>query len=148
MRTAWILAALGAAVLTAGCAAVAVGAVGGFVISQEVAKDKTVHARIDLPAHQTWLAVKSFMSNKSPELLEVDEEHRVVTGRVYAAKTTVEVADYNETQTELRVYAKKAGFNDVEAAQYVLEQLYQVLEESQSSQDASGAAAAAPAAAE
>lgn len=124
-----LLAALAPLCLLSTSCIVAAGAVGGTIISQERIDEDALETLVDRPVREVWPIVKSYMSNHSADLIEVDEEHTTARASLYAARVTVKVYGYNEHQTMLLVVGKKAGFDDANAEVHVTEQLLARLRE-------------------
>ncbi len=130
MRTA-IFAALLALPLFAGCAAaVAGGAVGGVLISQDVIGSSIYETRINLDISKVWPTVKTTLSDTSMDTIEIDEAVRMAKAKIEGASVTVTCEAYDLDKTVMRTRAAKyAGtINDAEMARMIQERIMLRLE--------------------
>ena len=109
--------------LAPSCAAVA-GVAGGIILGQEVLENDVIQITVAKPVDATWNEVKSFMSDRSTDLIDVDESIRVAEGRMNGAKVTIGVLAYDTRSTHIRVAAKSYGLNDTEATELTVSQLH------------------------
>ncbi len=117
MRTA-MLASFLALPLFFGCAAVAVGAVGGLMISQDVTLNNVYETRLNVDVSKVWPMVKTTLSDKSLQTIEIDEAVRMAKAKIDGASVTVSCEAYDIDKTVMRTRASKyAGtINDPEMA--------------------------------
>jgi hypothetical protein len=125
MRT-LILASLCTLPLVSSCAAlVAAGA--GVVVSQELLDNNTYVSHVQQDVSVVWPEVKTFLSDSSLDLVDIDEELRVAKARIDGAMVTVAVEAYDIDYSVLRVSAKQYGVNDGEMAGVVMERIHRRL---------------------
>ncbi|HUR27167.1 MAG TPA: hypothetical protein VM509_03205 [Planctomycetota bacterium] len=129
MRTA-ILASLLALPLFTGCAAVAVGAIGSLMISNEVTANNVYEARLNVDVSKVWPTVKTTLSDKSMQVIEVDDNVRLAKAKIDSAWVTVTCEAYDLDKTVMKVRAAKyAGtINDPEMARMIQEAIMLRLE--------------------
>jgi hypothetical protein len=129
MRTAF-LASLLVLPLFTGCAAVAVGAIGTMMISNEVTANNIYEARLNVDVSKVWPTVKTTLSDKSMQVIEVDDNIRQAKAKIDSAWVTVTCEAYDLDKTVMRVRASKyAGtVNDPEMARLIQEQIMLRLE--------------------
>jgi hypothetical protein len=125
MRT-LLLAGLCTLPLFSSCvAAVAVGA--GLVISQEVLDNNTYVSHVQQDVSVVWPEVKTFLSDSSLDLVEIDEELRVAKAHIDGAMVTVSVEAFDIDYSVLKVSAKKYGVSDGKLAGVVMERIHRRL---------------------
>ena len=105
MKTRLVLAVL-LLPLAARCVAAAVGAVGGIVLSQEIADNKTYVSHLNLDVKQVWPIAKTTLSEASLELIEVDEAIRMAKAKIDGSTVTVNVEPYDIDKSILQVRAR------------------------------------------
>jgi hypothetical protein len=104
---------------------VAVAGVGaGVIASQELLDNNTYVAHFQKDVSFVWPEVKTFLSESSLDLIEIDEELRVARARIDGAMVTVSVEAYDIDQSVMRVSAKQFGVNDGEMAGVVTERIH------------------------
>ena len=111
-----------------GCLAAAVGAGAGLIASQELMDNNAYVSRLNKDVRKVWPVVKTFMSDASLELIEVDEEVRLAKAKIDGASVTVSVEAYDLDKTIMRVSARKYGLNDGELARLIMERIHRRLE--------------------
>ena len=124
MRTALIASFL-ALPLFAGCAAVAVGAVGGLVISNEIGPNNGYETRLNIDVSKVWPTIKTTLSDTSLETIEIDEGVRQAKARIDGASVTVTCEAYDIDKTVMKTRASKyAGtINDADMARLIQEKI-------------------------
>ena len=132
MRHPLLLALLIAPLATAasGCVALAAGAAGGLLISQEVLKGHVHVAHIHADVDQVWPAAQSTMTTLSIEAPEIVEYPRTIKGKVHGADVLLEVEAYDMNHTVVRIDAKKYMVGDSETAEHIMQNLLERLERS------------------
>ena len=113
-----------------GCAAVALGAVGGLVISNEMNESNIYETRLDLDVSKVWPTVKTTLSDASMQTIEIDEGVRMAKAKIDNATVTVWCEAYDLDKTVMRTRASKfAGtINDGEMAKLIQERIVLRLE--------------------
>ncbi len=125
MRT-LILASICTLPLLSSCvAAVAAGA--GLIASQEILDNNTYVSHVQRDVSYVWPEVKTFLSDSSLDLVEIDEDLRVARARIDGAMVTVSVEAYDIDYCVLKVSAKKFAVNDGEMARVVMERIHRRL---------------------
>jgi len=114
--------------LFGGCVAAAAAGVGGAIASQELVDNNSYVSHINLDVKKVWPTVKTFLSDASLELIEVDDEVRLAKAKIDGANVTVSVEAYDIDKSIMRVSAKKYGFNDGELARIIMERIHRRLE--------------------
>jgi len=104
------------------CLAVA-GVAGGIALSKPLLEKDVIQITVDRSVDATWVEVRSFLSDRCSDLIEVDETNRVCAGRINGAKVTIAVLAYDATSTHVRVVAQNYGINDPEATELTVAQL-------------------------
>jgi hypothetical protein len=129
MRTALIASFL-AFPLFCGCAAVAVGAIGGLVISREVNGNNGYEVRLNQDISKVWPMVKKTLSDASLETIEIDESVRMAKATIDSSSVTVSCEAYDLDKTVMRTRATKfAGtINDSGRASAIQERIILRLE--------------------
>ena len=92
MRTA-LIASLLAFPLFTGCAAVALGAIGGLVISKDVSSSNVYETRLNTDVSKVWPMVQKVLSDASLETIEIDQAVRSASAKIDGSKVTVTCAD-------------------------------------------------------
>ncbi|HTF91345.1 MAG TPA: hypothetical protein VK843_23230 [Planctomycetota bacterium] len=131
MRTA-LFATLLALPLFSGCAAVAVGAIGGLVLSKEVSDNNVFETRLNIDVSKVWPMVKKTLSDASLETIEIDENVRSAKAKIDGSTVTVWVEAYDLDKTVMRTRATKYGgtINDPGRATALQERIITRLEAS------------------
>ena len=109
------------------CLAVA-GVAGGLAISQPLLEKDVIQITVDRSVDATWAEVRSFLSDRCTDLIEVEETDRICAGRMNGAKVTIAVLAYDARSTHVRVVAQSYGINDVEATELTVAQLLERFE--------------------
>ena len=122
MRTA-LFASLLALPLFTGCAAVAVGAVGGLVMRQEVSASNVYETRLNANIDRVWATVKTELSNKSMKPITIDEDVKSAKASIDGISVTVWCEAWDLDKSVMRTRATKyAGtINDAEYARIITE---------------------------
>jgi hypothetical protein len=125
-----LLASLLALPLISGCAAVAVGAIGSLMISNEVTANHIVEARLNADVSKVWPTVRTTLSDKSLQPIELDDNIRQAKAKIDSAWVTVTCEAYDLDKTVMKVRAAKyAGtINDPEMARLIQEAIMLRLE--------------------
>jgi hypothetical protein len=125
MRTAIFTALLAIPLLAACVATVAAGAVGGYVISNDVVGSNVYETRLNLNINKVWPIVKTTLSDASLETIEIDESMRQAKAKIDGATVTVLCEAYDLEKTIMRTRATKyAGtLNDGEMARLMQEKI-------------------------
>ena len=126
MRT-LILAALLAAPLLSSCAGAVIGVGAGMIASKELLDNNTYVSNIDREVKQVWPVVKSYLSQASPDLVEIDEELRVAQARVDGSLITISVESYGVDRCIMKVAASRYAMSDGEMAGVVVDRIHQKL---------------------
>jgi hypothetical protein len=131
MRTAIFTALLAIPLLAACVAAVAAGAVGGYVISNDVVGSNVYETRLNLNINKVWPIVKTTLSDASLETIEIDESMRQAKAKIDGATVTVLCEAYDLEKTIMRTRATKyAGtLNDGEMARLMQEKIIRRLKQ-------------------
>jgi len=130
----WTLAlALSLPTLVGGCAAAAVVGVGlgAVVVSQELTDSNVYVTHLSMNVNEVWPTAKVFMADQSLELIEADEQARIVKARIDGANVTVAVEAYDLDKTLMRVSAKRYGVNDGDMARIITERITRRLDQVQ-----------------
>jgi len=122
-----ILASLLAMPLFSGCAAAVIGVGAGIVASQELLDNDTYVSHLNQDVKHVWPVVKTYLSDASPDLIEVDEALRVAQARIDGSLVTVSVEAYDIDRCIMKVGARRYGVNDGEMAGLVVERLHKRL---------------------
>ena len=125
MRT-LLLAGLCTLPLFSSCVAV-VAAGAGLVISQELLDNNTYVSHVQQDVSIVWPEVKTFLSDSSLDLVEIDEELRVAKAQIDGAMVTVSVEAFDIDYSVLKVSAKKYGVSDGKLAGVIMERIHRRL---------------------
>lgn len=104
------------------CLAVA-GAAAGVALSQPLLEKDVIQITVERSVDATWAEVRSYLSDRCTDLIEVDETNRVCAGRANGAKVTIAVLAYSADRTHVRVVAQNYGISDVDATNLTVSQL-------------------------
>lgn len=130
----WTLAlALSLPTLVGGCAAAAVVGVGlgAVVVSQELTDSNVYVTHLSMNVNDVWPTSKVFMADQSLELIDADDQARIVKARIDGANVTVAVEAYDLDKTLMRVSAKRYGVNDGDMARIITERITRRLDQVQ-----------------
>jgi len=105
------------------CAGLVVGGVAGIIASQELMDNNVYVTHIQKDVSFVWPEVKTYLSDSSLDLIEIDEELRVANAKIDGAMVTVSVEAYDIDHSVMKVAAKKFGVNDGEIAGLVTERI-------------------------
>lgn len=111
----------------ASCVALA-GGVAAVVISQEMVDNNTYVSNINQDVKTVWPTVKVFMADTSLEMIEIDEQARVVKAKIDGANVVVGIEAYDMDKTLMRVSARRYGVADGEMARIVMERIHRRIE--------------------
>ena len=117
--------------LFTGCAAVALGAIGGLVISKDVSSSNVYETRLNTDVSKVWPMVQKVLSDASLETIEIDQAVRSASAKIDGSKVTVTCEAYDLDKTVMRTRASKyAGtINDAGRAAAIQERIIQKLED-------------------
>jgi hypothetical protein len=110
-----------------GC--LAVGAVGGVLVAQEVLDNNVYVARLDRDAGEVWASAKIALNRASLTPIDAQDDVRHAIADVDDAKVTVDVETYDLNRSTLRVSAKKYGVNNGEIAKMVYDKIIHELDQ-------------------
>lgn len=130
MRAA-LLTSLIALPLFTGCVAVvAAGAVGGYVISNDIVGNSIYETRLNLDISKVWPTVKTTLSDTALDTIEIDEGVRMAKAKIDGASVTVSCEAYDLDKTIMRTRASKYGgtMNDADMARLIQEKILRNLE--------------------
>jgi hypothetical protein len=113
--------------LLTGCAAAAIGVGAGVIASQEMLDNDTYVSYVNKDVRDVWPTVKSFLSDASLDIIEVDDEPRVAKAKIDGASVTVAVEAYDVDKSMMRVSARRFGVNDGEMAGIIMERIHRRL---------------------
>lgn len=122
-----ILASLLTVPMLTGCAAAVIGVGAGIVASQELLDNDTYVSHINQDVKVVWPVVKTYLSETSPDLIEVDETLRVAQARIDGSLVTVSVEAYDIDRSVMRCTARKYGVNNGEIAGLVVDRIHKRL---------------------
>ncbi|MCE9594768.1 MAG: DUF3568 family protein [Planctomycetes bacterium] len=126
----FVLFALLAAPLGAGCVAAAAGAVGGIVMTTEFTDNSTYVTHLNIDAKKVWPETKNVLSDMSLEVMEADDAVRVAKIKIDGSTVTVSVEPYDLDKSTLLIKARKWGgtLSDGETARLVQEKIVRRLQ--------------------
>ena len=105
------------------CAGLLIGAGVGLIASQELMDNNSYVTHIQKDVSYVWPEVKTYLSDSSLDLIEIDEELRVAKAKIDGAMVTVSVEAYDIDHSVMNVAAKKFGVTDGEMARIVTERI-------------------------
>jgi hypothetical protein len=109
------------AFLSPGCIVAAVGT--GVVVGEVMFEDNTYIGHINSEAGRTWAQVKTTLSKRSTQPVDVDETRRKIVADVDGVSVTASVETYDVNVSVLKVSAKKYGFADNEMAKMMFDRI-------------------------
>jgi len=107
--------------LTGSCAALAVGAGAGFIVSQEVLSNNVHVAHVTYDVEDVWPVTIETLQNLGVEELMVQDFPRELRGTLDKGELTVQVEAYDLDRTVLRVRYKKNNFSDAKTAERMMQ---------------------------